>query len=140
METKDILKELRKSKGYSTMQEFCTAANINFSTYQNYETGKRLPTAEILMKLADFYGVSVDTLLGREPVPDPFSDLHISPETEREVIDKYMSLPENVRAAVLDMIRQLGGVVDAGSELTETASAGTLHDRLADTEAEEIAG
>ena len=30
METKDILKSLRKSNGYSTMQEFCAAADISF--------------------------------------------------------------------------------------------------------------
>ena len=139
METKDILKELRKRKGYSTMQEFCSEASINFSTYQNYETGKRLPTAEILMKLADFYGVSVDCLLGREPVPDPFKEMKLSEETEQKVIEKYMSLPENVRASVLDMIRQLGGVVDT-REITETTEAGTLHDQLTDAEAEKTAG
>lgn len=66
METKDILKSLRKSKGFSKMQDFCAAADISFSTYQNYESGKRIPTAEILIKLADFYGVSTDYLLGRK--------------------------------------------------------------------------
>lgn len=121
------------------MQEFCSEASINFSTYQNYETGKRLPTAEILMKLADFYGVSVDCLLGREPVPDPFKEMKLSEETEQKVIEKYMSLPENVRASVLDMIRQLGGVVDT-REITETTEAGTLHDQLTDAEAEKTAG
>lgn len=63
METKDILKSLRKSKGYSTMQDFCSAAGMSFSTYQNYESGKRIPTADILLKLADFYGVTTDYLL-----------------------------------------------------------------------------
>ena len=71
METKDILKSLRKSNGYSTMQEFCAAADISFSTYQNYESGKRVPTAEILVKLADFYNVSIDYLLGRPDAKPP---------------------------------------------------------------------
>ena len=134
-----ILKELRIKKGLK-QSDLASFLDITQQAYQRYESGTSEPNADGYTKLADFYGVTTDCLLGREPAPDPFSDLHISPETEREVIDKYMSLPENVRAAVLDMIRQLGGVVDAGSELTETASAGTLHDRLADTEAEEIAG
>lgn len=134
-----ILKDLRNSKGL-TIPQSAELFGVAPRTYSSYEAEEREPNISLLNKIADFYGVTVDCLLGREPAPDPFSDLHISPETEREVIDKYMSLPENVRAAVLDMIRQLGGVVDAGSELTETASAGTLHDRLADTEAEEIAG
>lgn len=54
METKDILKALRKSKGFANAKDFCDAADISYNTYQNYETGKRLPTAEMLMKIANF--------------------------------------------------------------------------------------
>lgn len=41
--------------------------------YSNYETGKRDIPTEVLLRLADFYGTSVDYLLGRtdEPVPYP---------------------------------------------------------------------
>ena len=54
METKDILKALRKSKGFANAKDFCDVADISYNTYQNYETGKRLPTAEMLMKIANF--------------------------------------------------------------------------------------
>lgn len=84
METKDILKSLRKSNGYSTMQEFCAAADISFSTYQNYESGKRVPTAEILVKLADFYGVTTDYLLGRPDAKAP-ADLIRAAAAERQL-------------------------------------------------------
>ena len=33
--------------------------------YSNYETGKRDIPTEVLLRLADFYGTSVDYLLGR---------------------------------------------------------------------------
>ena len=33
---------------------------------QYYKSGKTLPGAEILLKLADYFGVSTDYLLGRE--------------------------------------------------------------------------
>ena len=69
METKDVLKTLRKSNGFTTMQDFCKASGISFSTYQNYETGKRIPTADMLIKLADFYQVSLDYLVGRTDDP-----------------------------------------------------------------------
>ena len=41
--------------------------------YSNYETGKRDIPTEVLLRLADFYGTSVDYLLGRtdEPAPSP---------------------------------------------------------------------
>ncbi|MBR1530050.1 MAG: helix-turn-helix transcriptional regulator [Oscillospiraceae bacterium] len=115
MQTKDILKDLRKSKGFSTMQEFCNASNISFSTYQNYESGKRLPTAEFLMQIADFYGVTTDYLLGREakvPEPNPFAEMNLSKDDEKEVMKKYMAMPEEVRAIMLNVIRELGTVMN----------------------------
>jgi transcriptional regulator with XRE-family HTH domain len=114
MQTKDILKELRKSKGFSTMQEFCNASNISFSTYQNYESGKRLPTAEFLMQIADFYGVTTDYLLGREPAqpePNPFADLGLDKESEQEMLAQYMSFPPETRAILMDALVQLASVV-----------------------------
>jgi len=39
---------------------------IELRTYQRYESGERDPSASILAKMADFFGVSTDYLLGRE--------------------------------------------------------------------------
>ncbi len=108
MEIKDILKSLRKKAGYNSGQEFCKAADISFNTYQNYEAGKRTPTAEILIKIADFYGVTTDYLLCREPAPNPFANFNLSEDDEAEVAAKYMSLPPEIRACLLDVLIQLG--------------------------------
>ncbi len=108
METKDILKSLRKSKGYSTMQDFCAAAGISFSTYQNYETGKRIPTADMLLKLADFYNVSTDYLLGRDTgKPAPFEQYAGSvnmSQFEREIVDGFFKLDSKTRDVFMDML------------------------------------
>ncbi len=40
--------------------------------YSNYETGKRDIPTEVLLRLADFYGTSVDYLLGRTDEPAPY--------------------------------------------------------------------
>ena len=40
--------------------------------YSNYETGKRDIPTEALETLADFYGVSVDYLMGRTNVKKPY--------------------------------------------------------------------
>lgn len=115
METKDILKNLRKDKGYKTMQDFCNAASISFSTYQNYETGKRLPTAEILMQLANFYNVSTDYLLGRTPVR-AMNTLPVGALSEEEVKDidaaiasGYAHLSLETRRAFIAMLEELFG-------------------------------
>ena len=43
--------------------------NVSQNTYSQYETGVISLTAEILVKLADYYGVSVDYLLDRTDNP-----------------------------------------------------------------------
>lgn len=113
METKDILKSLRKSNGYSTMQEFCAAIDISFSTYQNYESGKRVPTAEILVKLADFYGVTTDYLLGRpdaKPPEDPIKlaaqEFHLD-SAQRGILAAYLYMDPDDRKQFISYIKQI---------------------------------
>lgn len=145
METKDILKALRKGKGYNNAKDFCDASGISYNTYQNYEAGKRMPPAETLILLADFYGVTTDYLLGREPAPDPFGELRIDPNDEKAVLDRYMSFPPQTRAVLLDALRQLAGELeregDAQLPIVEQTTVGAELDRLAaDAAAEENAG
>ena len=42
------------------------------NTYSQYETGTIALTAEVLCRLADFYGTSVDYLLGRTDEKAPY--------------------------------------------------------------------
>lgn len=65
----DQLKKIRKEKKL-TIQAVSDGAGIPPRTYQNYEYGKREISAEALYKLADFYGVTTDYLLGREHETD----------------------------------------------------------------------
>lgn len=70
------LKELRKSKGLK-QADVAKALSISTQVYCNYENGQRQPNPEMLQKLADFFGVSVDYLLGRDELPrnvTPFSE------------------------------------------------------------------
>ena len=109
METKDILKSLRKAKGYSTMLDFCSAIDISFSTYQNYESGKRIPTADVLVKLADFFGVTTDYLLGRESEPNPLEQLakiNNLNVTEEVLLEEYMKLDPQKRKVIIDFMKR----------------------------------
>lgn len=47
--------------------------NCTQACYSNYENGKREIPPAVLEKLADFYGVSVDYLLGRTSIKKPYS-------------------------------------------------------------------
>lgn len=44
--------------------------NVSQNTYSQYETGVISLTAEVLIKLADYYNVSVDFLLDRTKNPN----------------------------------------------------------------------
>lgn len=60
----DRLKECRKEKGY-TQDEVAIYCDITEKTYQNYELRTREPKLEILIRIADIFGVSLDYLVGR---------------------------------------------------------------------------
>lgn len=59
------LKELRESRGMN-MKEAADALGFKYMTYVNYEKGERQLYSETLIKIADFYDVSIDYLLGRD--------------------------------------------------------------------------
>ena len=59
------IKELREAKGIS-MKEAARLLGMPYTTYVNYEKGLREPTSEILIQIADFFGVSIDFLVGRK--------------------------------------------------------------------------
>ena len=48
-----------------TQQQLADYLGVAQNTYSQYETGKIAYTAQVLVKRADLYGVSVDYLLGR---------------------------------------------------------------------------
>ena len=58
------LKELRMQK-HLRQEDAADALGLSISSYCRYEYGKREPTASVLVRIADFYGVSLDYLMGR---------------------------------------------------------------------------
>lgn len=61
------LRELRKEKNL-TLLKIADELNLPFETYRSYEIGRRQADYDMLIRLADFFGVSVDYLLGRDEV------------------------------------------------------------------------
>jgi transcriptional regulator with XRE-family HTH domain len=58
------LKMLRKEKKIK-QEQLAEALNIGKSSVGNYEIGTRLPDADVVVALADYFNVSADYLLGR---------------------------------------------------------------------------
>ncbi|AKH62805.1 helix-turn-helix domain-containing protein [Photorhabdus thracensis] len=63
------LKALRKQKGWP-QKELAGKVEIRFQQLNKYESGLNIPPAEMMVKLADVLGVTVDYLLTGNPVED----------------------------------------------------------------------
>lgn len=85
---KDKLKELREKYGL-TKRELCEKTGISERAYLTYEFGEREPKVGTVSILADFYGVSVDYILGRtEEKMAPIDAL--AKEKNMHIIEKTM--------------------------------------------------
>ncbi|MBQ6893687.1 MAG: helix-turn-helix transcriptional regulator [Clostridia bacterium] len=62
------LRELRKSKGISQLK-LALDLNTNQNTISRYETGEREPGISELIRIADYFDVSIDYLVGRTDTP-----------------------------------------------------------------------
>ena len=65
------IRNLRVDRGL-TQKQVAQYLNIKQNTYSQYEIGVLNYPLEAVIKLADFYGVSVDYLLGRTDVKEPY--------------------------------------------------------------------
>ena len=61
------LKECRKEKGL-TQGQVAIYCDITEKAYQNYELMTREPKLDILIRIADLFGVSLDYLTGRTDI------------------------------------------------------------------------
>ena len=59
-----VISRLRKNKNIS-MKQASLDLGIPYTTYVSYEKGDRQPNSEVLIALADYFGVTVDYLIGR---------------------------------------------------------------------------
>ncbi len=62
------LKEIRKAKGISQLK-LALDLNTNQNTISRYETGEREPGISELIRIADYFDISVDYLLERTDNP-----------------------------------------------------------------------
>ena len=70
---KNRIRELRKQRGL-TMKQLGIMLGLAESTVSQYETGKRSPDNETLLKLGEIFDVTVGFLLGAEEKPTPVSE------------------------------------------------------------------
>lgn len=101
------LKELRTSHGY-TQEMVAARLDITRAAYTNLENGKRQCDTSTLLKLADFYGVTLDYLLGRTDAPEAMPETkkpaaHVG-ELDDALVSMLMDLSPSDVQRVLDFV------------------------------------
>lgn len=92
------LKQLRESRNLS-QQVVADSIGCTTAAYSRYENGQRQPSIDTLIGLAEFYGVSVDYVVGRsEPSESTLSEYELALVTASRNADM------NVREIVLDVL------------------------------------
>ena len=91
----DRLQKLREQHGYS-VKEAAAALHLPYTTYNNYEKNTREPNGEILCRIAAFFSVSLDYLLG---ATSTHSNQTVSPE-EQAVYTKLQALDSHGKRLV----------------------------------------
>lgn len=84
------LKELRIKKNLKQI-ELCEQAGIEYQNYNKYELGKNEPSISTLIKLADFYGVSLDYLCEHQYN----NQIGYVPDEKRDIVHKLLKLEDS---------------------------------------------
>ncbi len=98
------LREHRQNAGL-TQDQVATALGMPKKTYQNYEREVREADSDVLCAIADLYGVTLDELVGREPIASGYKD-----ECEIELVSIYRGMSDEGKKTLLSIALTLSGV------------------------------
>ena len=102
------LKEIREARGISQRQA-ALGLNLSPTVYNRYENGIREPSNAMMLMIADYFGVTVDQLLGRDPLETDQRAEDAAPRTiEARIVSFAMDkLPQEDREKLLAVIRAM---------------------------------
>lgn len=123
----NTLKELRKSRKLN-QKDIADYLGITQQAYQKYEYGTSEMSGSTITKLADFYGVTTDYLLGREtgePEPiDVLASRFDMTALEKEILDNYLALPKDTRGDMMEFLQKsVKKVMEKSKSVQSTAQS-----------------
>lgn len=99
----DRLKELCDAKGVSPYKA-CTDVGLNRAAVAKWKGGSQ-PNGATAVKLAEYFGVSVDYLLGKEKAPTQKGERDILDDVDVAFYGDYKELSEDEKEILRDMAR-----------------------------------
>ncbi|MDE6730441.1 MAG: helix-turn-helix domain-containing protein [Oscillospiraceae bacterium] len=115
------MSELRKKRGL-TQKQVAAALGIGESSYCSYENASREPNYQMLIRIADFFGVSLDYLLNHKING---TDVTISLE-DLEILEKYDAMSDSARNLVnllMNLVRDYESQISRSSRITVSSGA-----------------
>lgn len=97
------LRNLRKDRGLK-QEDVANALNIQRTTYVKYEKNGIQPPNDMVVKLAEFYGVTTDYLFGLTNIAKPINNPISYEQTIEEAIKNSSDLSEESQK---DLLKQL---------------------------------
>ena len=95
------LKKIRKKKGIKTQQELVDLTGLSINTIKSYESGRKQPGRDNLIKLAEFFDCDIEYLLGKDREGKVvFGEM-------AEALELLESLPEEERKAMIQLLRTM---------------------------------
>lgn len=93
-----------------TQKECANSLGVTLRAWQTYEQGVSEPKQELLCRIADLFGVSLDYLLGRNTgEPDTIDKLvgeFNMTALEKKILEGYLGLPENMRGDFMEFLQK----------------------------------
>ena len=97
------IKDLRTDKE-KTQQEVADYLNIERKTYLRYEKGEHEIRINIIVKLAEYYNVSIDYILGLTDKEKPFKSNDTLTKEEQKVLRAYKK-DQDIKEAIDRIIK-----------------------------------
>lgn len=93
----NLLKEQKKTK-----KELCEYVNVSPTNFGNWLSGRNTGFMKLIYKIAEFFSVSVDYLLGYEKEKIPQDNIS---EDEKLFLDLFRKLSPEKRQMLIDMLK-----------------------------------
>ena len=112
----DMFSELRRDH-HLTQRQMAKLLHVSSGTISNYETGKYVPSYETLIRIADYFDVTTDYLLGRTGSSLSIKKLEeefVPGKTLGDIVETLISFHDKSRdiaGKVIDVIRVYNAVI-----------------------------
>lgn len=97
------LRELRKNKNIN-QQKLSNYLGYGYTAVANYESGRNEPAIDTLCKIAEYFDVTVDYLIGKEDNPKRMDGIS---KPEAELIMSFRTMDNEDRRILLEMAKSL---------------------------------